>query len=217
MLKKCLYFHLFSQNSIVNYPSKHLENAVEQLSKFPGIGKKSALRMALFLLKQDPENVKHLANAVSSLKEQIKYCKNCHNISDSDVCGICSNPQRKQDTICVVSDFRDVLAIENTGLYNGHYHILGGLISPMEGIGPDHLNIASLIKRIEPEAVTEIIFALSPTVEGDTTTYYLQQKLKQPSIKLTTIAKGVAIGGELEYADEITLGRSIVQRIHLTL
>ncbi len=216
MLKKCLYFHLFSQNSIVNYPSKHLENAVEQLSKFPGIGKKSALRMALFLLKQEVESVKQLGNSISSLKEQIKYCKICHNISDNDICGICSNPQRKAETICVVSDFRDVLAIENTGLFHGNYHILGGLISPMEGIGPDQLNIGSLISRLESNAVKEIIFALSPTVEGDTTTYYLLQKLKSYPIQLTTIAKGVAIGGELEYADEITLGRSIVQRINLT-
>jgi recombination protein RecR len=216
MLKKCLYFHLFSQNSIVNYPSKHLENAVEQLSKFPGIGKKSALRMALFLLKQEVESVKQLGNSISSLKEQIKYCKICHNISDNDICGICSNSQRKAETICVVSDFRDVLAIENTGLFHGNYHILGGLISPMEGIGPDQLNIGSLISRLESNAVKEIIFALSPTVEGDTTTYYLLQKLKSYPIQLTTIAKGVAIGGELEYADEITLGRSIVQRINLT-
>jgi recombination protein RecR len=217
MLKKCLSFHLFSQNSIVNYPSKHLELAVEQLSKFPGIGKKSALRMALFLLKQEPQAIQTLGNAIINLKEQIRYCKTCHNISDAEVCNICSNPQRKHENLCVVSDFRDVLAIENTGLFHGGYHVLGGLISPMEGIGPDQLNINTLIQRLEVGNISEVIFALSPTVEGDTTTYYLQQKLKNFAINFSTIAKGVAIGGELEYADEITLGRSIVHRINLSL
>jgi recombination protein RecR len=199
----------------VNYPSKYLESAVNELSRFPGIGKKSALRLALFLLKQDADVVKNLGNALISLKQEIQFCEKCHNLSDQPICGICSNSKRNSTLICVVSDLRDVLAIENTGLFTGVYHVLGGLIAPMEGIGPDQLHIESLINRIAKDSIHEVILALSPTVEGDTTSYYIHQKLKPFSLTVSSIAKGVSIGGELEYADEITLGRSIVQRIPL--
>lgn len=199
----------------MNYPSKYLESAVNELSRFPGIGKKSALRLALFLLKQDADVVKNLGNALISLKQEIQFCEKCHNLSDQPICGICSNSKRNSTLICVVSDLRDVLAIENTGLFTGVYHVLGGLIAPMEGIGPDQLHIESLINRIDKDSIHEVILALSPTVEGDTTSYYIHQKLKPFSLTVSSIAKGVSIGGELEYADEITLGRSIVQRIPL--
>jgi recombination protein RecR len=197
----------------MNYPSILIEEAVNELSKFPGIGKKSAVRMVLFLLKQQNTDVERIGNAIIKLKQNIKYCKICFNVSDNEICNICSNQKRDQQTICVVEDLRDVMAIENTNQYHGVYHVLGGLINPIGGVGPDSLNIDSLIARAKTGQLKEIIMALSATVEGDTTVFYLNKKLMETSVKISTISKGIAIGGELEYADEITLGRSIVGRI----
>lgn len=197
----------------MNYPSHLIEEAVNELSKFPGIGKKSAMRMVLFLLKQKEQDAVKLADAISRLRTKIQYCSRCGNVSDTAVCNICDNPKRNQQLICVVEDLRDVIAIENTNQFNGTYHILGGLISPANGIGPDNLNIEKLIERIAAEGTTEVIMALSATMEGDTTVFYLSKKLRNGGVKLTTISRGIAIGGELEYADEITLGRSIALRV----
>lgn len=197
----------------MNYPSVLIEEAVNELSKFPGIGKKSAMRMVLHLLKQQEQDVIKLGEAVIKLRTQIKYCKRCGNVSDADICNICNNPKRNHHNICLVEDLRDVIAIENTSQYNGTYHVLGGLISPVNGVGPDDLNIASLVERIKTEEITEIIMALSATMEGDTTVFYLSKKLKDLPVNISTISRGIAIGGELEYADEITLGRSIALRV----
>ena len=197
----------------MNYPSVLIEEAVNELSKFPGIGKKSAMRMVLHLLKQQEQDVIKLGEAVIKLRTQIKYCKRCGNVSDADICNICNNPKRNHHNICLVEDLRDVIAIENTSQYNGKYHVLGGLISPVNGVGPDDLNIASLVERIKTEEITEIIMALSATMEGDTTVFYLSKKLKDLPVNISTISRGIAIGGELEYADEITLGRSIALRV----
>lgn len=198
----------------MNFPSKLIEDAVNEVSKFPGIGKKTALRLVLHLLKEDEEYTQKIAEAIVNLRTKITYCKNCNNISDSEVCGICNNPRRDKLTICIVEDAPDVLAIENTNHYNGLYHILGGVISPVEGIGPSDLKIDSLIQRAKSQNVDEIIFALSPTMEGDTTAFYITRKLREFSnIKISTIARGIPIGGELEYTDEVTLGRSITSRI----
>ena len=197
----------------MNYPSILIEEAVNELSKFPGVGKKSAMRMVLHLLKQQEQDVIKLGEAVIKLRTQIKYCKRCGNVSDAEVCNICNNPKRNQKNICLVEDLRDVIAIENTSQYNGTYHVLGGLISPVNGVGPDDLNIISLIERIKSEETTEVIMALSATMEGDTTVFYLSKKLKEFSVNISTISRGIAIGGELEYADEITLGRSIALRV----
>jgi recombination protein RecR len=197
----------------MNYPSILIEEAVNELSKFPGVGKKSAMRMVLHLLKQQEKDVIKLGEAVIKLRTQIKYCKRCGNVSDAEVCNICNNPKRNQKNICLVEDLRDVIAIENTSQYNGTYHVLGGLISPVNGVGPDDLNIISLIERIKSEETTEVIMALSATMEGDTTVFYLSKKLKEFSVSISTISRGIAIGGELEYADEITLGRSIALRV----
>ncbi len=197
----------------MNYPSILIEEAVNELSKFPGVGKKSAMRMVLHLLKQHEQDVIKLGEAVIKLRTQIKYCKRCGNVSDAEVCNICNNPKRNQKNICLVEDLRDVIAIENTSQYNGTYHVLGGLISPVNGVGPDDLNIISLIERIKTEETTEVIMALSATMEGDTTVFYLSKKLKEFSVSISTISRGIAIGGELEYADEITLGRSIALRV----
>jgi recombination protein RecR len=197
----------------MNYPSVLIEEAVNELSKFPGVGKKSAMRMVLHLLKQQETDVVKLGEAVIKLRTQIKYCKRCGNVSDAEVCNICNNPKRNQHTICLVEDLRDVIAIENTSQYNGTYHILGGLISPVNGIGPDDLNINTLVERIKTEETTEVIMALSATMEGDTTVFYVSKKLKDFSVNISTISRGIAIGGELEYADEITLGRSIALRV----
>jgi recombination protein RecR len=197
----------------MNYPSILIEEAVNELSKFPGVGKKSAMRMVLHLLKQQEQDVIKLGEAVIKLRTQIKYCKRCGNVSDAEVCNICNNPKRNQKNICLVEDLRDVIAIENTSQYNGTYHVLGGLISPVNGVGPDDLNIISLIERIKTEETTEVIMALSATMEGDTTVFYLSKKLKEFSVSISTISRGIAIGGELEYADEITLGRSIALRV----
>ena len=197
----------------MNYPSVLIEEAVNELSKFPGIGKKSAMRMVLHLLKQQEQDVIKLGEAVIKLRTQIKYCKRCGNVSDADICNICNNPKRNHHNICLVEDLRDVIAIENTSQYNGTYHVLGGLISPVNGVGPDDLNIALLVERIKTEEITEIIMALSATMEGDTTVFYLSKKLKDLPVNISTISRGIAIGGELEYADEITLGRSIALRV----
>ncbi len=195
------------------FSSSLLENAVNEFAKLPGIGKKTALRLVLHLIKQDVNEVNHFSTAIANMRAEIKFCNRCHNISDSVICNICSNPSRKQDLLCVVENIRDVIAIESTQQFNGLYHVLGGIISPLDGVGPDQLTIDSLISRVEKDAVTEIIFALNANVQGDTTVYYISKKLKQVAVKITTIARGIAFGGELEYADEMTLAKSISNRI----
>jgi recombination protein RecR len=195
-----------------NFSSKLLQSAVDEFSKLPGIGKKTALRLVLHLLKQPEEEVEVFAKAFTNLRNNILYCRKCFNISDNEICEICASPNRDQTLICVVEDLRDVIAIENTGQFRGLYHVLGGLISPMDGVGPDDLQIDPLIKRITNDNVREIIFALSTTMEGDTTNFYIYRKLQNQDIKISTIARGISIGDELEYADEITLGRSILNR-----
>lgn len=194
------------------YPSVALEKAVNEFASLPGIGKKTALRLALHLLQRSDEEVERFGNAFVNFKKDIRYCKVCHNISDTDVCSICANPKRDTATICVVENIQDVLAIENTMQFNGLYHVLGGVISPMDGIGPSNLKIAELVKRVEDGGVKEIIFALSPTMEGDTTNFFISRKLSSLNVKLSVIARGVTIGNNLEYADEVSLGRSIVDR-----
>lgn len=194
------------------YPSKLLEDAVKELSKLPGIGKRTALRLALHLLKEDLQESEALAGALIRLRQDIRYCSLCHNISDSDVCSICSNPRRNRSVICVVEDSRDVLAIENTSQFNGIYHILGGIISPVDGIGPHDLNIASLVHRIQEQKTEEVIFALPATIEGDTTNFYIFRQLQDFPVRFSMIARGVAVGDDLEYIDELTLGRSILNR-----
>ena len=195
------------------FSSSLLENAVNEFAKLPGIGKKTALRLVLHLIKQDSSDVAQFSQAISLMKEEIKFCIRCHNISDATLCNICSNTSRKQQMLCVVENIRDVIAIESTQQFNGVYHVLGGIISPLDGIGPDQLTIDSLVQRIEKEEITEIIFALNATIQGDTTIYYIGKKLKAYPIKITTIARGIAFGGELEYADEMTLAKSISNRI----
>jgi recombination protein RecR len=197
----------------MNYPSALIEEAVNELSKFPGIGKKSALRMVLFLLKQEEANVTKMGEAIIKLRKEIRFCERCNNVSDAPLCNICNNGKRDAQTICVVEDLRDVMAIENTSQFNGCYHVLGGLINPIQGVGPDQLKIDSLLKRVKEMEVKEVIMALSATMEGDTTGFYLSRKLQALEVKISTISRGIAIGGELEYADEITLGRSIISRI----
>jgi recombination protein RecR len=198
----------------VNFPSKLIENAVNEISRLPGIGKKSALRLVLHLLKRDEKQSHDLAEAIIEMRNKVVYCKTCFNISDADQCAICTSHKRDKKIICVVEDLPDVLAIENTSQYFGLYHVLGGIISPLDGVGPSDLKIDELIKRVAEETEPiEIILALSPTMEGDTTAFYLTKKLKQFNLKISTIARGIPIGGDLEYADEITLGRSILSRI----
>ena len=197
---------------IQNFPSKHLQNAVDELSKLPGIGKKTALRLALHLIRQPEEHIRYLGNAIIELATGIQYCESCNNISDHKICNICSDHKRDHSTICVVEDIKDVMAIENTQQYKGIYHVLDGLISPMEGIGPNDLKIENLDNKISSGHVKELILALSTTMEGDTTNFYLYKKFKDKGIKITTIARGVALGDELEYADEMTLGQSIIKR-----
>ena len=194
-------------------PSNLLENAVNEFSRLPGIGKKTALRMVLHLLKQEPEAVQQFSEAISKMRKEIRFCQRCYNISDTDTCAICANPMRKQDMICVVENIRDVIAIETTQQYSGLYHVLGGVISPLDGVGPDQLTIDPLIQRVQKEQTTEIIFALNPTIQGDTTIYYIQKKMPQQAVKVTTISRGIAFGGELEYADEMTLARSMANRL----
>lgn len=194
------------------YPSKLIEEAVEEFAKLPGIGKKTALRLVLHLLRQNPEQTENLSESLTRMRNQVTYCRTCHNISDSEICNICSSPLREQTQVCVVSDTRDVIAIENTGQFKGLYHVLGGVISPIEGIGPSDLTIGSLLERIAKSEIKEVILAISPTMEGDTTSFYITRKLKDQPVKISNIARGIPVGGELEYTDEITLGRSIVER-----
>lgn len=197
----------------MNFSSKLLEDAVNEFSKLPGVGQKTALRLVLHLLNKEQEEVDTFGNSIIKLRKDIKHCSICHNISDLPICGICSSNKREKEIICVVEDTRDVMAVENTSQYFGVYHVLGGLISPMDGIGPSDLFIDSLVQRVATTPVKEIILALSATMEGDTTLFYLYKRLKDFQIPITTIARGIAFGGELEYADEITLGRSIVTRV----
>lgn len=193
--------------------SQLLEKAVSAFAKLPGIGKKTALRLVLHLLKQEPADVAQLSEAITRLRNEIRFCTRCGNIADGPQCSICLNPGRKQQLICVVESIRDVIAIESTQQYNGVYHILGGIISPLDGVGPDQLTIDALLERIKTEKTEELIFALNPTIQGDTTIYYIQKKLQDHPIRVTTIARGVAFGGELEYADEMTLARSLQNRL----
>jgi recombination protein recR len=197
----------------MDFSSKLLENAVFEISQLPGIGKRTALRLALHLLKQPPMQVEELAQALVLLRNNVNYCKKCHNISDEEICEICANYHRDPSVVCVVEDIRDVMAIENTGQYTGLYHVLGGKISPIDGVGPNNLNINSLVHRIKDENIKEIIFALSNTMEGDTTNFYIFKQLEGLDITTSTIAQGISVGDELEYADEITLGRSILHRV----
>jgi len=197
----------------MNFSSKLLENAVNEFSRLPGIGHKSALRLVLHLLNQSEADVNRFSEALNQLKSKIKYCVKCHNISDNELCEICISPKRDKSIICVVEDTRDVMAIENTNQFQGVYHVLGGLISPMDGIGPNDLRIDQLLDRLKNDGAQEIILALSATMEGDTTIFYLYKKIKDFNLKISTIARGIAFGGELEYVDEVTLGRSIVTRI----
>lgn len=197
----------------MEFSSKLLEKAVNEMSQLPGIGKRTALRLLLHLLKQPQEQTHYLSQALTSLRDEIKICINCHNISDVEVCEICSNSSRNHAIVCVVEDIRDVMAIENTNQFKGVYHVLGGKISPIEGIGPSQLNINTLVEKVKLGTIVEIIFALSSTMEGDTTNFYVYKQLKDYNVKTSTIARGIAVGDELEYADEVTLGRSIVQRV----
>ena len=200
---------------IEQYPSQLLERAVGEVSKLPGIGRKTSLRLMLHLLRQDKEVAEHLANAVSRLRNEVRYCSVCHNISDTDVCPICANPQRDRSVICVVENIQDVMAVERTGQFRGLYHVLGGIISPMDGIGPSDLEIESLVERVKAGGVEEVIFALASTMEGDTTNFYISRKLQPLGVRLSVIARGISVGDELEYTDEVTLGRSIVNRTEL--
>jgi len=195
------------------FSSKLIEDAVQAFSKLPGIGRKTALRMVLHLLKMEQEDVTDFTAALSRMRDEIQLCKICHNVADTEVCGICVNPGRNRTQVCVVENIRDVIAIESTQQYNGLYHVLGGILSPLDGIGPDQLNVPTLQERVRDKGVEELIMALSPTIEGDTTVYYISRQLKDLPVKITTIARGIAFGGELEYADELTLARSIAKRL----
>jgi len=197
----------------MQFSSALLENAVNEFAKLPGIGKKTALRLVLHLLKQDADLVKVFGESISKMRMEIKFCQRCFNVADADICSICANSMRKQDTICVVENIRDVIAIESTQQFNGTYHVLGGIISPLDGVGPDQLTIEALVGRVQKEHIEEVIFALNPNIQGDTTIYYIQKKLQPFNIRITTIARGIAFGGELEYADEMTLARSITNRM----
>ena len=194
------------------YPSQLLERAVEAFSQLPGVGRKTALRLVLHLLRQPADEVDGFAEAIVRVKHDVKYCKVCHNISDSDVCSICSDPRRDASLVCVVENIQDVMAIANTQQFHGLYHVLGGIISPMDGVGPHDLEIDSLVKRVDEGGVKEVILALASTMEGDTTNFYLSRKLKGKNVKLSVIARGISVGDELEYTDEVTLGRSILNR-----
>ena len=197
------------------FPSKLLEDAVGAFQLLPGIGRKTATRLVLHLLKQDQEEVKRFTDSISRARNEIRYCRRCHNISDADLCPICANPRRDATTLCVVENIQDVLAIENTQQYLGLYHVLGGIISPMDGVGPSDITIDSLVERVATGEVKEVSFALSPTMEGDTTNFFIQRKLAPYKVRTTVIARGIAVGDELEYADEVTLGRAIANRIDL--
>ena len=195
------------------YPSVLLEKAVSEFSKLPGIGRKTAMRLVLHLLRQETGVVEAFGNAMITLKQEVKYCRVCHNISDTEVCRICANPKRDASTVCVVESIRDVMAVEDTQQFHGLYHVLGGVISPMDGVGPGDLQIESLVDRVSEGSVKEVILALSSTMEGDTTNFYISRKLEKTDVKLSVISRGISIGDELEYTDEVTLGRSIVNRI----
>ena len=195
------------------YSSKLLENVVVEFSKLPGIGKKTAMRMALHLLKQDEETVNRFGQAIIQLRSEVRYCMECHNLSDTEVCGICKNPRRNHSIVCVVETVRDVMSIENTLQYQGVYHVLGGVISPMDGIGPADLNMDTLVQKVTTGAVSEVILALNATMEGDTTNFYIYRKIKNETVMVTSLARGLSVGDELEYADQVTLGRSIVNRM----
>ena len=197
----------------MQFSSALLETAVNEFAKLPGIGKKTALRLVLHLLKEDTEDVQHFSDVIARMRSEIKFCQRCHNVADADICSICANSMRKQEMICVVETIRDVIAIESTQQFNGIYHVLGGVISPLDGIGPDQLHIETLLHRIEKEKTEELIFALNPNIQGDTTIYYIQKILQSQPVRITTIARGIAFGGELEYADEMTLGRSLQNRL----
>lgn len=197
----------------MNFSSKLLEQAVAEMSQLPGVGKRTALRLVLHLLKQPEAQTEQFTKALLDLRSNIKLCRNCHNISDTEICDICASPNRVREIVCVVEDIRDVMAIENTSQYRGLYHVLGGKISPMDGVGPSQLNIRSLVEKVKLGEVEEIIFALSSTLEGDTTNFYIFKQLEGINVKTSTIARGISVGDELEYADEVTLGRSITNRI----
>ncbi len=197
----------------MNLSSHLLESAVKEFAQLPGIGKKTALRLVLHLLKQEENTVMQFSETITRMRREIKFCKNCHNIADQDLCAICNNPSRKKETICVVENIRDVIAIESTEQYNGLYHVLGGVISPLDGIGPEQLMLETLSGRAMNGETKEIVFALSPTIQGDTTIYYIRKKLNNPQLRFTTIARGISFGGELEYADEMTLAKSIRNRL----
>lgn len=197
----------------MQFPSELLESAVNAFSRLPGIGRKTALRLVLHLLKQDESEVRTFSETIARARTDIRFCRNCHNISDADTCTICTSPLRRQEIVCVVENIRDVIAIESTQQYNGTYHILGGVISPLDGIGPEQLHIEDLLQRVRNGRVEELVFALSPTIQGDTTIYFIQKKLSDTALRITTIARGVAFGGELEFADELTLARSLQNRM----
>ena len=196
----------------MNFSSKLIENAVNEFSRLPGIGKKTALRLVFHLLKQSPQEVSDFSTAFTQMRNEIKYCTRCYNVSDNTLCEICSNTKRDSNLLCLVEDLRDVMAIENTNQFNGYYHVLGGIISPMDGIGPKDLTIESLVNRVMEGEIKEVIMALSSTMEGDTTNFYIYKRLSGTSVKISTIARGIAVGDELEYADEVTLGRSLINR-----
>ena len=196
----------------MKYSSKLIADAVAEFQKLPGIGEKTALRLVLHLLKQDKQRVANFGDIVTRMRSEIKFCNTCHNVSDQDTCDICSNPMREQSQVCLVESIRDIIAIENTNTYRGTYHVLGGVISPIDGVGPDQLHIPSLITRVQKGDVKEVIMAVSPTIEGDTTIFYISKKLKDYNVQVTSIARGISFGGELEYTDELTLGRSIATR-----
>jgi recombination protein RecR len=197
----------------MQFSSQLLEQAVQEFAKLPGIGKKTALRLVLHLLRQDPADVHHFSEVVDRMRREIRFCNRCHNVADSELCGICRQPARATGIICVVETIRDVIAIESTQQFNGLYHVLNGVISPLDGMGPDQLTIESLLQRVQEEKPQELLFALNPTIQGDTTLYYIQKKLTGQPVRITTIARGIAFGGELEYADEMTLARSIQNRL----
>ena len=199
------------------YPSTLLENAVNELASLPGVGSKTALRLALHMLRRDVDYTENLASALLALRRDVKYCKICHNICDNEVCALCANPNRDHTTICVVENVREVMAIENTGQFHGVYHVLGGIISPMDGVGPSDLNIDSLVKRVAEGDVREVILALSTTMEGDTTNFFIYRKLSGHDVRISTLSRGVSVGDEIEYADEITLGHSILDRTEFSL
>jgi recombination protein RecR len=197
----------------MQFSSALLETAVNEFAKLPGIGKKTALRLVLHLLRQEADEVQHFSDVMARMRTEIKFCQRCHNVADADICSICANSMRKQDVICVVENIRDVIALESTQQFNGTYHVLGGVISPLDGIGPSQLKIDNLILRVQKESTSEVIFALSPTIQGDTTIYYIQKRLQGNDVRITTISRGIAFGGELEYADEMTLARSLQNRL----